>query len=391
MSRNTNKRVAAVIYAVMIMLVTTTVAIGVYDFNIKTGSVTVGAERREVTSRGITVSDLLEEQEITVDDEDYISASKGSDLEDKFDIQIRRAVPVVLNFKDQEVEIKTAELTVKDVLKSLSVFYTEQDKITPALDTPIAENMKITVVQYQTKEKAVEEQINFPIEKSENANVEAGKTVVVQEGIKGIRENKVKQTFENGKLIKTQMVSTKLVREPVKEVVQIGTKVIEVPPVITEDSVASTKPLTPEAKPEAQNPAPQPVVPQAPAPEAKPEPAPQPQNGKPSLEGKRSIVMNASAYDLSFESCGKRPGDKYYGITASGTKAKPGTVAVDPKVIPLGTKLYVESMDGTGSYGVATAEDKGGAIKGNRIDLFYANRSDALQFGRRQVKVYIMN
>lgn len=389
MSRNTNKRVAAVIYAVMIMLVTTTVAIGVYDFNIKTGSITVGAETREVTSRGVTVSDLLEEQEITVDDEDYISASKGSELEDKFDIKIRRAVPVVLNFKDQEVEINTAELTVKDVLKSLSVFYDEDDKITPAMDTPIAENMKITVVQYQNKEKVVEEQINFPIEKSENANVEKGKTVVVQEGIKGIRENKIKQTFENGKLISTQMISTKLVREPVKEVVQIGTKVIVVPPIVTENSVASTKPVAPQA----QNPAPvapvTPVVPQAP--QAAPEPAPQPQNGKPSLEGKRSIVMKASAYDLSFESCGKRPGDKYYGITASGTKAKPGTVAVDPKVIPLGTKLYIESMDGTASYGVATAEDKGGAIKGNRIDLFYSNRSDALQFGRREVKVYIMD
>ena len=110
-----------------------------------------------------------------------------------------------------------------------------------------------------------------------------------------------------------------------------------------------------------------------------------------SIEGARSIFMEATAYDLSFESCGKNPGDKNYGITASGTQARPGIVAVDPKVIPLGTKLYIESMDGTGSYGYASAEDTGGAIKGNIIDLFFTNRSDALSFGRRQVKVYILD
>lgn len=100
--------------------------------------------------------------------------------------------------------------------------------------------------------------------------------------------------------------------------------------------------------------------------------------------------MVATAYDLSFESTGKRPGDLYYGITASGTKAQPGTVAVDPKVIPLGTKLYVASIDGSPDYGFATALDTGGAIKGNRIDLFMEDNSDALRFGIRQVKVYIL-
>ena len=94
--------------------------------------------------------------------------------------------------------------------------------------------------------------------------------------------------------------------------------------------------------------------------------------------------MVASAYDLSYESTGKRPGDKYFGITASGTKARPGVVAVDPSVIPLGTRLYVEG------YGFAVAEDTGGAIKGNRIDLFYENRKQALNYGMRKVKVYIL-
>ena len=67
-----------------------------------------------------------------------------------------------------------------------------------------------------------------------------------------------------------------------------------------------------------------------------------------------------------------------------GTRLRYGVVAVDPRVIPLGTKLYIEG------YGYAVAEDTGGAIKGNRIDLCYTDRAKAEAFGRRNVKVYIL-
>ena len=100
--------------------------------------------------------------------------------------------------------------------------------------------------------------------------------------------------------------------------------------------------------------------------------------------------MVATAYDLSYESCGKYPDHPEYGITASGTKAQPGTVAVDPDVIPLGTKLYIASTDGSPDYGFATALDTGSAIKGYRVDLFMEDKADAINFGVRQVKVYIL-
>ena len=59
-------------------------------------------------------------------------------------------------------------------------------------------------------------------------------------------------------------------------------------------------------------------------------------------------------------------------------------VSVDPKLIPLGTRLYIEG------YGYAVADDVGGAIKGHRIDLAFDSRAEALQFGRQSVKVYIL-
>ncbi len=370
---NTNKKITATIYAVMIMLVTTTVAIGVYDFNIKTGTITVGNKSEEVKTKKATVEEVLAEQNITLEDNDYINISKDKELKKEFKIRIRKAVPVSVNFKGNEKSIKTAKVKVKDVLKSQAITYDQDDKITPALDSRVVKGMEIKVIQHEEKVKTVKEVIWFGAQEKKNNQLEKGKTLTVQKGVRGLKQNTVKEVYENGKLIDTQITATKVVKEPVVQIVQKGTKVEAI-------KVASRGVV--KSAPTYQAPVKKEVAPAA---------TKEASNSNKSLNGARSIVMNASAYDLSFESCGKRPGDKYYGITATGTQARPGVVAVDPKVIPLGSKLYIETMDGKGSYGYASAEDKGGAIKGNRIDLFYANRSDALSFGRRQVKVFILN
>ena len=88
------------------------------------------------------------------------------------------------------------------------------------------------------------------------------------------------------------------------------------------------------------------------------------------------MTMHASAYSS------QDPGNGNY--TATGSRLKKGIVSVDPKVIPLGTKLYVDG------YGYAVADDVGGAIKGSRIDLAFDSRRDALHFGRQTVKVYVL-
>lgn len=98
------------------------------------------------------------------------------------------------------------------------------------------------------------------------------------------------------------------------------------------------------------------------------------------------IDMSATAYDASYESNGP-----WGAVTAMGTNLRPGVVAVDRKVIPLGTKLYIESTDGWPDYGFAVAEDVGGAIKGNKIDLFYESSDTVYKFGRRNVKVYVLD
>ena len=89
------------------------------------------------------------------------------------------------------------------------------------------------------------------------------------------------------------------------------------------------------------------------------------------------IPMEASAY-LPTDGNGA-------GITATGAVAQRGIVAVDPDVIPLGTRVYIPG------YGTAVAADTGGAIRGNKIDLCMESYGEAINFGRRSVEVYILN
>lgn len=82
--------------------------------------------------------------------------------------------------------------------------------------------------------------------------------------------------------------------------------------------------------------------------------------------------------------------DGYAGTTATGTTARVGAVAVDPSVIPLGSRLFIVSDDGQYVYGVATAEDTGGLIVGNRVDLYFNTVSECIEFGARGCTVYIL-
>ncbi|HVL38795.1 MAG TPA: 3D domain-containing protein [Fimbriimonadaceae bacterium] len=100
-----------------------------------------------------------------------------------------------------------------------------------------------------------------------------------------------------------------------------------------------------------------------------------------SYKRKEVRVMTATAYDPSPRTIGRGA----TGRTATGLWAGYGHVAVDPRVIPLGTRVFVEG------YGFAIASDTGGAIKGNKIDLCYNDRATALRFGRKKVTVHIFH
>jgi len=98
---------------------------------------------------------------------------------------------------------------------------------------------------------------------------------------------------------------------------------------------------------------------------------------------KKVLDIKASAY-----APGPHDNDQWGSKTFMGTEVRQGIIAVDPSVIPLGSQVYIQYPDGHGEY--ARAEDTGGAIKGNRIDVARATVAKAQDFGLQQVKVYVL-
>jgi 3D (Asp-Asp-Asp) domain-containing protein len=223
---------------------------------------------------------------------------------------------------------QTAEKTVGDFLASTDVEINDSAVINVDEDEEITDNMNIVVVQDEVRTVEYKELIGYNTEVEYSDELAQGSSQVKVKGIDGEKTITITTKYDGGKAEKPT-TSEKITLEPVNQVVVVGTK----------------KQVVPET----------------------------------SYEYSEVVTMNASAYAPVVECCGKDDG-----ITANGSYAGKGVVAVDPNVIPLGTKLYVPG------YGICIAADTGGAIKGNKIDLCYNTYNEALNFGRKDVSVYIL-
>lgn len=237
---------------------------------------------------------------------------------------------------------KTSCKTVKELLSDLKIKVDDDDIVIPDLDTELKSEGKISIIKVDVK--VIEKEVEAPFKtiKKKNKELTHKQSKILIQGVNGKNIVKCKEYYAGDKLIKEEVIHVETIVKPIDQVFEEGTK-----DVFTNDRGDFT--------------------------------------------ARKAIKMVATAYEAGPRSTGKRPGDKGYGITASGARAKRGTVAVDPRVIPLGTKLYVKSLTpGVPDYGFAIAQDTGGAIKGNKIDLFMDTVWECLQFGRRPVMVYIL-
>lgn len=277
-----------------------------------------------------TVGDFLKKEGIVLKNKDLVSPSIDEEINK--DMKITISSPKSYHIKDGNKTIiaEANGYTVADVLENLNIKLNKLDRVSLPLDEIAKEGMEIKIDRVVVENIENKIEIPFETESRENKDMFEGDKNVITKGEVGQKTESLKNTYVNGVLETTEVLKSEITKDPVKEVVEVGTKKAAAAP-----------------------------------------------NGK---NAKRVIVMQATAYDPS-------AGSK----TAMGTRARVGAVAVDPRVIPLGSKLYIESMDGFASYGYATAEDTGGAIKGNRIDLFYNSNAEANRFGRRNVKVYVLD
>lgn len=109
-----------------------------------------------------------------------------------------------------------------------------------------------------------------------------------------------------------------------------------------------------------------------------------------SRASREPIIMECTAYTMREEECGKAPDDPWYGITSSGVPVTPWhTVAADPS-IPFGTRLYVPYFSDMPNRGIFVVEDRGGAITEGCMDIYMEDLGAALEFGRRDLEVYVL-
>lgn len=274
----------------------------------------------------------LARQGILLMPQDQVTPALDTELEpaQSVNVQVTKAFPVKLTADGKTTEVLTVGKTVAELLDQFGVLLGPKDEISVAREQRVTANMEIRIVRRTELTKVNAEEIPFETVKREDESMVEGETREIQAGAPGLKEVTVVAHLEDGKEIKTEVIDEQIVRAPTNRIVAYGTA-----------GVVS--------------------------------------RGGRSYRYVKEMEMSATGYTAGPES---NPNGT--GLTYTGIRAVRGVVAVDPNVIPLGTRVYVEG------YGQALAADIGGAIKGYKIDLCFDTVAEALEWGRRPVKVYIL-
>ena len=273
------------------------------------------------------------------DDTYTIQANDGSS-----EITVQRSQTITLNHYGKEMEVTSLGECVEELLTRLNLPWGEDDVISAALDQETFDGMELTVSSVIQKEQVYTGTVPYETVYRDDAALPAGETALVTEGVNGTSTCTALVTYINGEETERTLLSEKITIQPVSEVIAIGTG---------ESVTASSLPVIDEntiTLPTGE------VLPYT-----------------------KVITSLATAY------CDK-------GLTATGTQARVGAIAVDPRRIPYGSRLFIMSTDGEYIYGVATAEDTGSRehIVGTRIDLHFDTRRECIQFGARDCLVYFL-
>ncbi|MBA4603452.1 3D domain-containing protein [Thermoactinomyces mirandus] len=223
---------------------------------------------------------------------------------------------------------QTLATTVGEVLKEKNIPISEWDEVNVPLDQRITDGTQIIVDRFEHRLQKKVELVPYKTKEIEDDKIAKGEKEVEQEGKKGKKIYEVVMMYKNGQpllqngkpVVEKRLVDTV---KPVEEIVKIGTN-----EALAKEDVK--------------------------------------------LSSAGTLTVQATGYTHTG------------GRTATGTYPHRGTIAVDPDVIPLGTKLYVPG------YGYGVAEDTGGAVQGYIIDLFFESRAEAIKWGRRTVTIKIL-
>lgn len=302
-----------------------------------------------------TVKSALDKAGVKLNDGDSLNFAEEVGITDDMKIEISRAFPVKIKVDGEEKIVNVTGGTVENALKQAGINLGQFDKISKKLSKELKKAASLTVkrITYKTETKTVKTDFKTKVEYDDSMYEDQRK--VKKKGVKGKSVNEYKYKYVDGEITETEVLSSRVVKEPVTQILVRGTKVRSTG--FTGASVKSGKVIS-ELKP--------------------PFEIPLNKNGRP-VNYIKVITGKATAYCT--------------GTTCStGAPAMPGRVAVDPREIPYGTKMYIVSSDGKWNYGYCTASDTGGFIYTSNtvVDLYIRGYSTCRSFGRRNVDIYIL-
>ena len=300
----------------------------------KTVTIVINGQSTKTVTYKTKVSDLLKSKSIKIGVKDKIIPSVNSKITKNETILIKRAVAIQVNVDGKSLSIKSSESNVGDMLKSENIILNSQDKVQPGLETALSEGIKVNVVRVETKLVENVVPINFKTISKNDSSLANTQKRTIKEGKNGEKKVTLSIVYENGKEVSKKIVKENILKKPQDKIVAYG-----------------TYPLKPVSR------------------------------GGDLLAYSKIIKVRATAYSAI-----NGVGNTY---TASGRRAvrNPNgysTIAVDPRVIPLGTSVFIEG------YGFATAADTGVCVKGDSIDVFFDTKSEAIKWSVKYVNLYIL-
>ena len=299
---------------------------------------------------------VLDEVGIELSDEDTYTTSYNDGVSR---IDIQRMQLVTVDCRGEQRTVGTYGETVQQLMDRLGIVIGAQDIVSCELDQQTYDGLRVDIILRETRYEEVEVVVPYDTKYYEDAELEPGEEIVLIEGKDGVIRSKERVSYENGREISRESATTTVISEMVTRLVVRGPEnVLRAQPDEPEYVVRST--------------------------------AAKIDTGRSDNTITTAGGMTYTYSDKLSVTCTAYSCEGYTGITATGTVARVGAVAVDPRYIPLGTKMYIVSNDGQYVYGYCIAEDTGGSIKGYKIDLYFDTVDECWDFGVRSCTAYII-
>lgn len=346
--RRSVRRTGPKLLAIGLTVCATALVCGVLSRCVKTVTVTDDAGGQYTLMTAVTdPAELVELADLSLEEND--SAFYSTHTSGQARLDVRRAFPLEILADGQEYVVEVSSGSVAQALEKAGVEMDAADFTEPALDTLVEREMEpVTVHRVDYEDVVTEEPMPFETEYVEQVDDPDGKYVheiLQSEGVEGVQQVTRRSTYIDGVYQDTQVIDTQVLQEPVNEVyVKLTTNVVS--PLEAPEGFTVQDGVPVDAQGNAMEP---------------------------------TYTMKATGYSASA------------GKGASGLGLFYGSFAVDPTLIPYGTKVYIVSTDGSFVYGWAIATDTGAFIHSNRmqVDLFYETYEESAANGVKEVYVYV--